>query len=274
MKKITSGGYGKIFKLKCPKLKKTIIMKQITCYDNLNEITVLKKFKKSPYICDYYSYQINKQTGALEIMMPMYNQTYRELVHGVSMPKLLDYWWQIAQGINLLHQEGIIHRDLKPENIFYDQTRDCCVIGDFGLVALERAQYQSKQMCTITYRAPEICVEKRYGTQSDIWSLAWVFAISWTKNNRDCFHKINSLNDLIDYYQDFGKFHKYKNGITLFIKYISDLHVMPVMSIGVEKLLYDMTFLNPLNRFNIHNVIQAILRLKNHSTINRFIFTH
>lgn len=43
------------------------------------------------------------------------------------------YIFEIAKGLEYLHQKGIIHRDIKPENIIL--VNDMCKIGDFGWAA-------------------------------------------------------------------------------------------------------------------------------------------
>jgi serine/threonine-protein kinase CHEK2 len=48
------------------------------------------------------------------------------------------YFYQMAKGLQYLHQQGITHRDLKPDNILLktSDTDTCVKISEFGLSKL------------------------------------------------------------------------------------------------------------------------------------------
>ncbi len=64
-------------------------------------------------------------------------ETLRDQINGdqASLPKLLKYLTQVAEGLTKAHAAGIVHRDLKPDNIMIARD-DYAKILDFGLAKL------------------------------------------------------------------------------------------------------------------------------------------
>ncbi|EGW32252.1 uncharacterized protein SPAPADRAFT_50820 [Spathaspora passalidarum NRRL Y-27907] len=83
----------------------------------------------------------------------------------------INYFKQIINGINYLHQFNICHRDLKPENLLLDFNKNI-KIADFGMAALEIKEKLLETSCgSPHYASPEIVAGKNYhGAPSDIWS--------------------------------------------------------------------------------------------------------
>lgn len=83
----------------------------------------------------------------------------------------INYFKQIINGINYLHQFNICHRDLKPENLLLDHNKNI-KIADFGMAALEIKEKLLETSCgSPHYASPEIVAGKNYhGAPSDIWS--------------------------------------------------------------------------------------------------------
>jgi len=83
-------------------------------------------------------YEIGKHAGVHFIAMEYVDGvTLREAIHRerTSIPKLLRYLQQVAEGLTKAHAAGIVHRDLKPDNVMI--TRDgYAKILDFGLAKL------------------------------------------------------------------------------------------------------------------------------------------
>lgn len=87
-----------------------------------------------------------------------------------------DFFRQIAQGLEYLHNLNICHRDIKCDNIFMhkDKNKYVCKIGDFGLSSYDN---NLKHGCgTLLYCAPEMLRKDVIykGTKCDIWSLGVV----------------------------------------------------------------------------------------------------
>lgn len=73
---------------------------------------------------------------------------------------------------HLHHTVGVVYRDLKPENCLLD-SEGHLLLTDFGLskVAVD-GDYRCNSMTgTVEYMAPEVIMQKHYGTAVDWWSL-------------------------------------------------------------------------------------------------------
>ena len=73
---------------------------------------------------------------------------------------------------HLHHTVGVVYRDLKPENCLLD-SEGHLLLTDFGLskVAVD-GDYRCRSMTgTVEYMAPEVIMQKHYGTAVDWWSL-------------------------------------------------------------------------------------------------------
>ncbi|KAI8907232.1 kinase-like domain-containing protein [Gorgonomyces haynaldii] len=82
-------------------------------------------------------------------------------------------FYQLMNGLQVLHQMNIIHRDIKPENILLEanQVFSRVVITDFGMSTLRPPQ----TLCgTLEYAAPEVWKGHGYTKQVDLWSMGVV----------------------------------------------------------------------------------------------------
>ncbi|XP_033738652.1 testis-specific serine/threonine-protein kinase 2-like [Pecten maximus] len=91
-------------------------------------------------------------------------------------------FFEIAQGIKYLHDNGISHRDIKCENIFLMKDKTP-VIGDFGFA--KRVRLVDGKPCSSTsycgsmaYASPQLLFNQPYDPKmNDIWSLGCVLYI-------------------------------------------------------------------------------------------------
>jgi fused-like protein len=92
----------------------------------------------------------------------------------LSENKALELVYQIAIGLQFLHNFEIIHRDLKPENILYSPTKagnHFLKIADFG--AATHYPPRNTNVTTPPYAAPEM-VSTKYGYGVDVWALGCI----------------------------------------------------------------------------------------------------
>lgn len=77
--------------------------------------------------------------------------------------------YQIAYGMNNIHEKGYIHCDLKTLNVLLDDNDNVC-IADFGLVQKQSTEYKVLYGGTYNYSAPEILVSIPYTKKIDVYS--------------------------------------------------------------------------------------------------------
>lgn len=84
---------------------------------------------------------------------------------------------QIAEGLELAHQNGILHRDIKPDNLWISPSDDVKLI-DFGLArTLEEANpitHEGTVLGTPSYMSPEQITGQALDGRSDMFSLGVV----------------------------------------------------------------------------------------------------
>ncbi|CAF1161882.1 unnamed protein product [Rotaria sp. Silwood1] len=86
---------------------------------------------------------------------------------------ILNYMYQVSDGMNYLHEKNIIHRDLALRNILI-MSKTVCKISDFGLsrVLGDNRYYQigqNRRLPSIWY-PPEVLETPLFHSQVDIWS--------------------------------------------------------------------------------------------------------
>ena len=151
---------------------------------------------------------------------------------------------QLASTLDLLHNKNIHHRDIKPDNIY---LMDCkCYIGDFGLVEFPDNENnytrEDKGLGAIFTIAPEMKRNPKDadGAKADVYSLAKSLWMLLTGDNKG-FDGQYSWNDPI-------------HGLR-FYTHLSDEYL-----VEIEKLLYKSTNNNPLERPDISEFKDFLIR--------------
>lgn len=105
-----------------------------------------------------------------------------ELIEGVTLQRvatrapteLRRVFFQLAGGVDALHQSGHLHRDLKPSNVMVSTTGRVVVV-DFGLISGRSSTRDDARLgagCgTPRYRAPEQYVGKTPGPAADWYAV-------------------------------------------------------------------------------------------------------
>ncbi|XP_040291042.1 tyrosine-protein kinase HCK [Bufo bufo] len=90
----------------------------------------------------------------------------------LSMPQLIDFSAQIAEGMWFIEQKNYIHRDLRAANCLVS-TAMACKIADFGLArVIEDSEYTAREGAKfpIKWTAPEAANYGSFTIKSDVWS--------------------------------------------------------------------------------------------------------
>jgi serine/threonine-protein kinase len=184
---IGQGGMGKIYKAVDPKLKITVILKQLM----ISSQTILKRrFEREASIMKSLSHR-NIVKVFSHFKAGKYDFIAMEYVDGISLEDLIKknkkistlpailIFSEICKGLQHAHDYGIIHRDIKPDNVLISKTGDVKLL-DFGIATArpgsgEDLTKTGTVMGTPSYMSPEQIVNsKDVDIRSDIYSLGVV----------------------------------------------------------------------------------------------------
>jgi len=186
IKQIGEGSYGKV-QLAVASDGKQVVIKVIDTRrmnvkerkSSMNEVKVLSSLKH-PYIVRYYDSFLSG--GKLNIVMAfaengdLYSRI-KKARKGSPIPtyQVLEWFTQATLALKYLHDLRILHRDLKTQNMFLT-SEERLKIGDFGIsrVLASTSAFARTMIGTPYYMSPEVCSERPYSLQSDIWALGCV----------------------------------------------------------------------------------------------------
>jgi serine/threonine protein kinase/dipeptidyl aminopeptidase/acylaminoacyl peptidase len=194
---IGAGGMGEVYRARDPRLRRDVAVK-VLAEGVSSDPDRRKRFEQEARSASALNhtnivtiYDIGSTDSMVYIAMELVEgRTLRELLHEGALPnrRLLDYSYQIADGLAKAHAAGIVHRDLKPENVIV--SRDGVVkILDFGLAKLlpsdtvapgdSATAVQETQagtvLGTVGYMSPEQASGKAVDFRSDQFSLGSIF---------------------------------------------------------------------------------------------------
>ncbi|KAG7664361.1 HSL1 [[Candida] subhashii] len=159
-------------KLENPKYKRQDNPDNSLPYGIEREIIIMKLISH-PNIMGLYDVWENKNDLYLILEYVEGGELFDYLIKRGKLQEFeaINYFKQIINGINYLHQFNICHRDLKPENLLLDFNKNI-KIADFGMAALEVKEKLLETSCgSPHYASPEIVAGRNYhGAPSDIWS--------------------------------------------------------------------------------------------------------
>ncbi|EAS03793.1 plant dual-specificity MAP kinase kinase family domain protein (macronuclear) [Tetrahymena thermophila SB210] len=188
LEQIGKGTSGTVFLVKSKQDKKFYIAKKIIL-TNLNEqerqaveqeLILLKKLKhphivgyKENFLEPYYMIIIMEYCEQGDLSFHI-KQKLKENDH---FPEniILNWFIQLTMALDFIHEKHVLHRDVKSSNIFLTSSGSI-KLGDFGISKVLHSTADKAQTLIGTpyYLSPEVCENKPYTYQSDIWALGCV----------------------------------------------------------------------------------------------------
>ena len=181
MKHLASGGMADIYEASDTVLTKPVAIKFLK-ENHLNNEKDLEMFKNEarftsmfvhPHILKVYNVGEYESQPFVSYEL-LKGKTLKEVLDNrskVSFDEALDYMLQLLDAVYYIHRAEVIHNDLKPENIFLKNDGNI-VLCDFGIASHTFDYRQNEEVLgSLPYLALEILQNKKYSTQSDIYSL-------------------------------------------------------------------------------------------------------
>jgi len=128
--------------------------------------------------------------------MDLYPKTLRNIIDDESDYRvLLEYVYQLFDGLAYVHEQDVVHRDIKPENILVDDENQRLVLADFGIAHFKDSSVTrtGELLANRNYQAPEQMAKRPVrdvGKPADIFALGLIMTEVFTKQNaRGARHK-------------------------------------------------------------------------------------
>ena len=178
---IGTGGMSEVYKAKCHVLNRYVAIKVLKP-EFSSDVNFVTKFRieaqsaaglSHPNIVNVYD--VGEDNGIYYIVMELVEGiTLKEYIQkkGRLLPEqAIDFSIQIAQGLEIAHQNHTIHRDIKPQNIIVSKNGGIKVT-DFGIArAASSNTMTANAMGSVHYISPEQARGGFSDERSDIYSL-------------------------------------------------------------------------------------------------------
>ena len=178
---IGAGGMSEVYKAKCHVLNRYVAIKVLKP-EFSSDVNFVTKFRieaqsaaglSHPNIVNVYD--VGEDNGIYYIVMELVEGiTLKEYIQkkGRLLPEqAIDFSIQIAQGLEVAHQNHTIHRDIKPQNIIVSKNGGIKVT-DFGIArAASSNTMTANAMGSVHYISPEQARGGFSDERSDIYSL-------------------------------------------------------------------------------------------------------
>lgn len=187
MEKIGEGTYGIVYKAKDRITGDIVALKRIRLEAEdegipstaIREISLLKELQH-PNIVRLYD--VIHSERKLTLVFEYLDQDLKKYLdicqHGLEIPILKSFLYQLLTGVAHCHQHRILHRDLKPPNLLINRDGQL-KLADFGLARAFGIPVRSytHEVVTLWYRSPDVLLgSRKYSTPVDIWSVGCIFA--------------------------------------------------------------------------------------------------
>ena len=141
-------------------------------YSKFQRQVAIMHLMKHPHLVRLYDvFESQHHVHIVQEYAPKGELFYQIKQHGhFSEIQGLNFFRQIIEAIEFMHEHNICHRDIKPENILLDQFDEIKIAG-FAFTSWMKADSVKTQCGTPQYAAPEITKGKPYdGRAADVWS--------------------------------------------------------------------------------------------------------
>jgi NIMA (never in mitosis gene a)-related kinase len=188
-KKLGSGSFGIVYKVRRKKDNKSYALKQINLQnmdrrqiqDSLNEVRLLASLKHPHLVSFLEAFPCGRHRYNLKLCIIMEYarggdlaneiKRNRRLMKKIPEETIWKYAKQISDALSFLHSYKIIHRDIKAANCFLTSSGDI-KIGDMNISKLTKYNQMARtKIGTPYYMSPEIWNNIPYGNKCDVWSL-------------------------------------------------------------------------------------------------------
>ncbi len=180
---LSANGPSSVYIARHKKLERKTLLKVYSGGDK----TLIERFEReAKIVADLNSdaivsiYDFGEAEGKYFISMEFvegYNLNDYLKKHQIDDEQIIDFAYQIAESVAVLHNKGYIHRDLKPENILVDLNNKI-KLTDFGITlhtTLNRVTTDGALLGTPLYMSPEQINNLPLTTASDIFALGIIF---------------------------------------------------------------------------------------------------
>lgn len=145
------------------------------------EIAQIKNLR-SPYLVSYFGRTAKKSN--LQLVMPYYsNHSLVDLLYGktkqtLTIAKLLDIAYGIANGLEYLHGNKLLHEDLRTSNVLLDENFSPA-LADYACIQIKALSSREgrpvKLSETVIYAAPELLLSSlQPNEKTDIFALGTI----------------------------------------------------------------------------------------------------
>src|SRR5438105_5143381 len=183
VQQLGEGGMGEVYLARDHELDRDVALKVIRV-DLASHPAILDRFKREIQLSSNIThknvlrvYDLGEAAGVKFLTMEYVDgQDLAAVMRRegrLPLPRVLEIFRQICEGLAAAHDRGVIHRDLKPQNILIDR-RGRVLIADFGLaksVEYGTLTEAGKVIGTPHYMSPEQVKGIALDHRSDIYSL-------------------------------------------------------------------------------------------------------
>lgn len=187
IRRLGVGGFGEVWLCEAPgaiEVAIKLIYRPISHHDAVREQQSLEIIRnlRHPFLLQTQTFF--QQDDRLYIIMELAenslrdraNQCQKEMLSGIPVFELLQYFRESAEALDFLHKRCVIHGDIKPENILLLERH--AKVADFGLIRViqdSQGQVSVSGSGTPLYTPPEVWRGKM-SPRSDQYSLALTYA--------------------------------------------------------------------------------------------------